>query len=200
MKIIKDKYRQKLLEAIVFFAQKRKLRNPSKMLMFKLLAELDFRHFQETGMAVTNLEHYAYKMGPVADSLFKEITVDKELILPADFKSALSVEKTQFEDKDGKMHNGFKYIAKRKPDLKLFTPRQVRIMEEVADIYKNATATEASKSSHEPGKPWTKTINTKGENAFIDMLETVNLNNPLTKELAKEKLTERKAIYINYGV
>lgn len=200
MNKVKDKYRQKLLESIVFFSQKRKIKNPSKMMMFKLLAEVDFRHFQETGLPVSNLEYYAYKKGPVADSLFKEITFDQELILPADFESSLTIEKTQFEDENGKMHSGFKYIAKRKPDLKLFTPRQIRIMQEVAEIYKNATATEASKASHEPDKPWAKTIKKKGENAFIDMLETVDLNRPLTKELAQEKLKERKAIYDNYGV
>lgn len=198
MKYPTDKYRQKLLEAIVFFSQRGKIRNSSKMMMFKLLAELDFRHFGETGLPVTNLKHHTYPKGPVADNLFKEITENKELILPLDFESSLIVEKTQFENKFGKKFEGFKYIAKRKPNLKIFTPRQIKILEEVAIIYKSATATEASEASHEPNTSWSKAMKDKGEGAVIDYIKYGNLKKPMTLELAKEMLKEREAMIYNY--
>ncbi len=199
MKYPQNKYRQKLLEAIVFFSQKKKIRNPSKLMMFKLLAEMDFRHFEETGLPITNLQHNAYPLGPVADSFFKEITKDDDLILPPDFESSLIVEKTRWEDEDGEIHEGFKYIAKRKPNLNIFTPRQVKIMEDVAFMYKTTNATEASKASHEPDKPWTKTVKAKGKGSVIDYLETVPVKKPLTIEIAKEMMKERDALIYNYG-
>lgn len=194
-----DKYRRRLLEAMVFFSSRRGVRNPSKMMMYKLLAELDFRHFQQTGLPVTNLEYRAYKWGPLPEKLHQEITKDDSLILPADFAEALKVEKTEFAGDDGKVYEGFKYIARRKPNLKVFSPRQLRLLEEVATIYKTATATEASKASHEPNKPWTITVKMKGEKALIDLLETIELEKPLTKEIARDRLNERKALIYNYG-
>ena len=192
-------FRQKLLEAIVFFSQKGNIKNPSKMMMFKLLAELDFRHFEQTGLPVTNLQYAAYPKGPVAESFQNEITKNNDLILPNDFEDSLMVEKTYFENEFGKKFEGFKYLAKRKPNLKVFTPREIKVLEDVALIYKTSTATEASKASHEPGSPWSKTITTKGEKGIIDIIETVSLKKPLTKEIAKEKIKEREAIMNNYG-
>lgn len=199
MKYPQNKYRQKLLEAIVFFSQKGKIRNPSKMMIFKLLAEIDFRHFEETGLPITNLKHNAYPKGPVADSFFNEITEGKDIVLPKDFEDSVSITKTQFEDENGKLHEGFKFIAKRKPNLDIFSPRQIKIMDDVAFIYKIATATEASKASHEPGKPWTKTVESKGKGAIIDYIEVIPVKKPLTIEIAKEMMRERDALIYNYG-
>lgn len=194
-----NKYRQKLLEMIVFFSQKRKIKYPSKLMMFKLLAESDFRHFEETGLPITNLKHIAFTWGPVAESLQKEITEGDELILPNDFQDSLMVEKNLYTNVVGEKRVMFKYIAKRKANLNIFSPRQIRIMEEVADIYKIADPTEASKASHEPNKPWTRAVKAKGEKAKIDYIEFVPLRKPLTADLAKEMLREREAFIYNYG-
>ena len=80
-----NKYRQILLEAILFFTQKGKIKYPSKTMIYKLLAEVDFRHFQETGQKVTNLKYLAYPYGPVPAEFNNEITCDKEIIVPTDF-------------------------------------------------------------------------------------------------------------------
>jgi len=157
------KYRRKILEAILFFSSSNGVNNPSKMMMYKLLAEMDFRHFQETGLFVTDLKYKAYPFGPVPESLQNEITDGKNLVLPEDFKGALTVQDTEFEDEKGKKYSGFKYISKRRPNLKIFSPREQRIMGQVAEIYKYSSATEASIASHEPGKPWTKTVKLHGE-------------------------------------
>lgn len=197
---IQTKYRQKTLEAILFFSSKKGVKNPSKMMMFKLLAELDFRHFQETGLFVTGLKYQAYPKGPVPKSLQDEITTDKkDLVLPEDFKGTLTIQDTEFEDEKGRRHRGFKYIPTRKPNLKVFSPREQRIMVRVADIYRFSSATEASDASHEPGKPWTKTIQMHNVGATINPFEVLDLTKPLTKEIAEERIREREALIYNYG-
>lgn len=187
-----NNFRKKLLEAIVFFS--REVKNPTKMMMYKLLAELDFRHFEEKGYPVTNLEYVAWPMGPVPKKLDTEISIKKDVVLPEDFVGSLSCEKYEFEKKDGSTAHGFKFRAKRKPDLTVFSPREQRILKEVAEIYETATATEASKASHEKDKPWVRTP--AGE--VIDMVETIKLKASITKEEAREIMQEIAAFHRTY--
>ena len=184
--------RKRLLEAIVFFS--REVKNPTKMMMYKLLAELDFRHFEEKGYPVTDLEYTAWKMGPVPADLDKELSHNKDVILPRDFVDSLSCEKYEFEKKDGTKAHGFRFRAKRKPDLSVFSLREQRILREVADIYKTATATEASIASHEKDKPWIKTP----EGQLIDLVETIKLKAAITKEEAREIMRERAGFHRTY--
>lgn len=169
------------------------------MMIYKLLAELDFRHFEATGLPVTNQEYEAYPKGPVPKALDKEITKGKDLVLPEDFSESLKIENTLFKNELGKKFSGFKYIAQRKPNKKVFSPRQQKLLDDIACIYKDSTATEASNASHEPGKPWTITVKMHGIGAMIDILETTKLKKPLTKDIAKEMMRERQALLHNYG-
>ena len=187
-----DKMRQKVLEAIIFFSKV--VKNPTKMMIYKLLAELDFRHFEEKGYPVTNLEYEAWPLGPVPKELNAELTRKDDVVLPDDFRSALSCEKFEFEDAEGNSKHGFRFRAKRKPDLRVFTPREQRILAEVAEIYRDATATEASKASHEPGKPWSKT--SKGER--IDLAKAVKVPKALTEEEAREMMREIGGFHRTY--
>jgi uncharacterized phage-associated protein len=195
----RNRPRQYLLEALVFFSQKKKLRSPSKMMIYKVIAEFDFRHFQETGFTVTDQKYEAFQWGPVPQPFHNEITLKNTIKLPDDFRDSLSIVDTDFENEFGENYRGFKFIAKRKPNLKIFSPRQTRILEEIAEIYKFATATEASKASHEPGKPWTITVKNKGEHSIINLFDTIKLNEPLTIDIVKEKLKEKVALNYNYG-
>lgn len=169
------------------------------MMMYKLLAEADFMHFQQTGLPITDLEYRAYPWGPLPEKLHNEITRETDLVIPEDFSDSLASIPFEYEDTTGKLRKGFMYAAKRNPDLKVFSPRQQRILELIAEIYRDATPTEASKASHEPGKPWTKTIKMKGEKEVIDMVETVDLNAPITKDIARDRLRERNAFLYNLG-
>lgn len=160
---------------------------------------MDFMHFQATGLPILNLDYTAFPWGPVPETFHNEITKDKDLVLPNDFEGALAIQDTEFENEEGKKFPGFKYIARRKPNLGIFSPFQIDIMEQVVDMYKEATATEASKASHEAGTPWALTVQKYGLGATINLLETLALNKPLTKEIAEEMLRERKALIYNYG-
>jgi len=195
---IKDKHRKKLLEAIVYFASN--VKNPTKMMIYKMLAELDFRHFEQTGLSVTNSVYVAFEKGPVPKKLHDEITQDKKLVFPDDFKEALSVQKEEFVDKkSGKDITKFTILPKRKADLSVFSPRQKKIMEEIAFIYRDSFATTASKASHEYDKPWYKTIKKSGLGSVIDYLEQITHETPVTKEEAKELQKEASAFKSNYN-
>lgn len=192
-----DRNRKKILEAIVFFSQKGKIKYPSKMMIYKLLAAMDFRHFKETGMPITDLTYKAYPWGPVPEKLQNEMTKKEELQLPEDFQEALVVEKIKY-DKDGEERIIFNYKARRKPNLEIFSPRQQRIMEEVAEIYKETKPTDASKASHEFDQPWTKTKSKKGVYAEIDFIDVIEVQG-LSPEYLKEMKREREALNYNYG-
>ena len=60
---LNNTYRQKLLIAIIYFTKN--VKKPSKVKIFKLLYFLDFKHFQQTGRNVTNLDYFALEFGPV---------------------------------------------------------------------------------------------------------------------------------------
>jgi uncharacterized phage-associated protein len=192
-----DPYRQKTIEAMVFFAKS--VKHPTKTMMYKLLAELDFRHFEQTGLPVTNLEYQAWKKGPVPKKLHHEITDRDDVCLPEDFAEALTCEKSEDVAVDGKKIRIFTFIGKRPPNLKLFSPRQQEILKQVADIYKNASATLASKASHEPDKPWSRAVKRMGkEDVPIAYRDVASSKTPVTEEEAGEMVQEILAFQNTY--
>ena len=191
-----DKYRKRLLEAMVFFAQK--LKHPNKTVIFKVLAELDFKHFERTGIPVTNMEYEAWERGPVPRELYQEITREKDLVVPEDFKSALSCAKKQYVTKSGEPGVEFTFHNKRKADLSVFSPRQIEIMEDVAFAYKFANATISSHASHEMDKPWYKAVKKYGrEGVVIKYLDQLTADSPVSAERAIEMRGESKALKQN---
>src|SRR5713226_9307342 len=107
---LNNTYREKLLNAILFFAKK--VKHPSKVKIFKLLFFLDFEHFKQTGRSVTNLDYYAYDFGPVPEDFYKEIRESGEA--PEDLREALTLVgfKSEYSQKEGAM-----FGARKKPDI-----------------------------------------------------------------------------------
>lgn len=66
--MIKTHEREKLINAIVFFAANTE--HCGKIKLLKLLYLLDFEHFRQTGYSVTGMEYHAWKMGPVPTDLY----------------------------------------------------------------------------------------------------------------------------------
>jgi uncharacterized phage-associated protein len=191
-------HRNRIIEAIVFFS--REVEHPTKMMMYKLLAELDFRHFKESGMPVTGLIYEAWKMGPVPKQLHNEITCDKDVVLPSDIAQSVFVEKEEWiNESTGKKGITFTYKPKRKSNLSIFTPRQQRIMKEIVEIYKEANATDASDASHEYGTPWYNTIKRVGLKKEIDFVLDAGSKRNIEKETAEKELEEFFAVVENYG-
>lgn len=188
--------RAKIIEAIIYFSKN--LKNPTKMMIYKVLAELDYRHFQETGMSVTNLDFYAWRKGPVPADFDSEISdrENKAIDVPDDFKTSLYVDEIVWANNKGKT---LLWKAKKKPNLDIFTQRQKDILDNVAFIYKDSTATQASDASHEKDTPWEKTNKLYGEEGhFIDFLKILPKESRIDEEEIKERIEEIFAFTHNF--
>ena len=185
-------YREKLLNAILFFAQK--VKHPSRTKVFKLLYFLDFLHFKQTGRPVTDQNYYAWKFGPAPKDLWHEL---KEGKVPEDFKPYLSIE-TYISNEEDKQ--GFNFKPKRKSDLSVFTPREKEILERLAFIFKEATPIQMSEISHLPNQPWDRTIKEKGAGALIDYFLALDKEASISQEEAKEIQEEREEMFRNFPV
>lgn len=180
--------REKLVNAVLFFSAN--TQKPTMTKMFKLLSFLDFRHFNETGRSVTNLKYHSLKRGPVPLSFYEEVKGNN---IPNDLRNFLSIAPFQSEEKAGGIFKG-----KKEADLTVFTPRQQRILREVAEVFYEADADTASAVSHLEGTPWHKTVKSKGYNQEIDYLLSIDDNSPITVEQAKESLADESEFVKNY--
>ena len=191
--------RNKLLEALIYFSKY--LKYPTKMMLYKVLAELDFRHFKETGIPVTNLEYSAWKFGPVPKKLDEELSDRKKdkVTIPPDFSDSLICIKEEWETDTGEKRKTFKFKAKRKPNLDVFSPRQKEILNNVLTIYKNVKPTTASKASHEKDTPWHITVKKTGkEGELINYFDLLNNKSKISKEEAVDMVREISAFQNNY--
>lgn len=188
-------YREKLLNAVLFFAKKTKPANTTKI--SKLLCFFDFSHFKQTGYPSIGLKYYAFEKGPVPKDFWLEIKDGK---VPEDFKDklALVLKKDEFD-------SNFKEIefrAKTDADLSVFTPREVEILNNLAFIYKDVRAWEISEISHLPNLPWEITRKQKGESYLIDYLLSIDeeSDSDVDSESAKELLKEHFEIINNFSL
>jgi len=158
-----NQYRRKLLNAILFFASKVKRLNTTKLC--KLLYFLDFTHVQQTGYPSIGLRYHAFEQGPVPKDFWLEI---KNGVVPNDFKDKIAIIVSNPDDIDKDDYREYIFIKKCDPDLKVFTPRERKILENLAYIYDEATARDMSEVTHLENSPWDKTFKHKGKCAPID--------------------------------
>lgn len=177
--------REKLINAILFFAEKTKF--CGKIKLMKLLYFLDFYHFKQTGKSVTGLDYFAWQMGPVPQVLFEEISNK----MSPDLQEAIRLVPL------GKMQ---KIVARRKFDEEYFTKRETRLLENLAEIFYEAKADQMIEVSHLPNQPWEKTLQEKGERAKIDYLLAVDLSpESLSLEQIKERMEEISEMHQIFG-
>lgn len=176
--------RENLLNALIYFSKNTKSCGKTKL--FKLLYFLDFIHFRETGESVTGLNYYAWEKGPVPQDLFYELKrPDKDL------KETIMLLK-RFEDEDNKL---CQVIAKKPFDSKYFSKRELRIMKDLAYIFRDALAKDMVEVTHLKGSPWDKTLKKKGRGERIDYLLAVDgSKGALSLEEIKGRLTEAKEV------
>lgn len=187
---LNNTYRKKLLNAVLYFANK--VKNPSKVKVFKLLYFLDFKHFKETGRSVTNLDYYALDFGPVPLDFYEEV---KENKLPQDFSKALSLVPFASEESGKK---GAMFCSKSKPDMTVFSPREQRIMSELVEIFKDVDANLISDVSHFKNHPWDKTRKEKGDNKQIDYTLALDKDANVSLDDALEFMREREEMLKNF--
>lgn len=142
--MLRNRNREKLIQAIVFFA--RNTRALGKIKLFKLLYLLDFEHFRATGRSVTGLEYRAWKYGPAPTTLNQEwdelepdlqaaITIQPEKII--DFIRETVVPRVEFDDQH-------------------FTPRELRLMQDLAVRYRDEFSPKMIDVTHAENGAWAK--------------------------------------------
>jgi uncharacterized phage-associated protein len=186
-------YRKKLLNAILFFASNTKRLNLGKL--SKLLYSLDFIHFNQMGYPSIGLRYYAFEKGPVPRDFWLEI---RDADLPEDFKGKIAlIRKT---DDFAPNYKEVEICALEKPDLSVFTPREVKILEDLAYVYKEATASDMSEVTHLPKRPWDITIREKGKNQPIDYLVSICEESAVGLDEAADSLKEHFEVVRNFGI
>lgn len=182
--LLRNHNRQKLLNAIIYFSKHTKRCGKTKL--FKLLHFLDFIHFRETGKSVTGLDYYAWDKGPVPQDLFFEMENQE-----GDFRETIVLIKDSKDEND----NLCKIIAKKPFDDKYFSKREIRIMERLAFIFKEALAKDIVEITHLPGQPWDRTIREKGPKKLIDYhLAIDGSKGSLTLEEIKERAADIREV------
>lgn len=176
--------REKLLNSVVYFSKNTRFCGKTKL--FKLLYFLDFIHFRETGRSITGLNYYAWDKGPVPQDLFHELKQpDKDL------RETIALLE-QSEDEDYKL---CKVIAKKPFDPKYFSKREMKIMENLSFVLKDALAKDIVEITHLKGTPWDKTIKEKGPGKQIDYSLAVDgSKGSLSLEEIKERMSEIKEV------
>ena len=176
--------REKLLNSVVYFSKNTRFCGKTKL--FKLLYFLDFIHFRETGRSITGLNYYAWDKGPVPQDLFHELKQpDKDL------RETIALLE-QSEDEDYKL---CKVIAKKPFDPKYFSKREMKIMENLSFVFKDALVKDIVEITHLKGTPWDKTIKEKGPGKQIDYSLAVDgSKGSLSLEEIKERKSEIKEV------
>jgi uncharacterized phage-associated protein len=135
-------HREKLISAIVFFAER--TRNCGKLKLIKLLYLLDFGHFRTTGRSVTGLEYSAWKMGPVPVSFFEEWDD-----MAPDMAAAIEVRpKPVIDYVRETVHPRVAF------DPTHFTRRELDLMGELATRFRDDLSRPMINVTHEESGPW----------------------------------------------
>ncbi len=188
---IHDKRKEKRINAILYFCKNTK--NLSETKLYKLLYFLDFLHFKKIGKPVTDLEYFAWNYGPVPNKLYFEI---KNKNAPAEILRCIIPVK---DDITGQTVST-KFKSTKSPNLKVFTKREREILENVAYIFKEATANQMTEISHLKNKPWDKTIREKGKKKQIDFLLAIDEEASIDKDTASERYNRLKEMEDVFGL
>jgi uncharacterized phage-associated protein len=136
--------RQKLINAVIFFASNTKF--CGKIKLFKLLYLMDFEHFSQTGKSVTGFEYQAWKFGPVPTDLmeeWEEFGQDLAQAVHIQSEKVIDYERQSVMVNDGVIFND-----------EPFTPRQLKIMQALADKYHEAYSPKIIDVTHEQNGAW----------------------------------------------
>ena len=174
--------RKKLINSIIYFAHHTK--HVGKIKLFKLLYLLDFEHFRMTGRGVTGLNYHAWKYGPVP------VALDQEWEEPeADLAAAITIQPERIID----------YVRETVApqaafDDSYFSKRELRIMEHLANQYRDELSYKMIDVTHAENGAWAKVWNAgQGFDQRIDYTLAIADNDP-HREAILEAAREHEAI------
>jgi uncharacterized phage-associated protein len=185
--------REKLLHAIIFFTKNTHACHKTKL--FKLLFLLDFAVYRETGKSVTGLQYFAWPMGPVPKDLFEELNSPRP-----DMRSAMVIRATSESDPDFGETKRLLIAPRQTFDPSCFTKREVDTMERLAEIYRDATASQMVEVSHLARQPWHQVYVVEGRHQALIPYALALDSKPgsITKEqadLVEEEAHEADALF-----
>ncbi len=178
-------YRKKLINAILYFAKNTNHCGKTKLL--KLLYFLDFFHFKQTGRSVTGLDYIAWQMGPVPKDLFEELSGT----MKPDMKAAIH----------DLPEEGFQQIKpKKKFDAQYFSKKEMKLLDDLSFIFKDAKADAMVESTHLKNEPWDRTLKEKGEFQKIDYMLAIDSEVvSLPYDEARQRMEERSEMIKIFG-
>lgn len=170
--------REKLINAIVFFAKN--TRYLGKIKLFKLLYLLDFEHFRLTGKSVTGMKYHAWRLGPVPIDLAQEWDE-----LQPDMAHSVSIRPEQVID-----YMRESVHARVDFDSRFFSPRERGLMTELANKYKDVQSHSMIDITHAENGAWaTVWRGGEGSDQPIDYALALSADDPgrdVILELARE--------------
>jgi uncharacterized phage-associated protein len=186
MNMIVTHHREKLINAIIYFADHTKYCGKTKLL--KLLYFLDFSHFKQTGKSVTGLDYFAWQMGPVPKELFEELSGHMKL---------------DMSDSIHELEPGeaFQQIRpKKRFDSQYFSNKETKLLKDLVFIFEDAKTDTMVESTHLKNEPWDRTLKEKGEFKKIDYMLAIDSDivSILYNE-AKDRVQERSEMYKIFG-
>jgi uncharacterized phage-associated protein len=186
-RMLVSRSRDKLINAILYFAER--TRGLGKIKLFKLLYLLDFEHFRQTGRPVTGMEYRAWKMGPVPAELV-QVWDD----LDADLAEAIEVRPEKVYD-----YVRENVVPKRRFDDTHFTPRELRILGELAARYVEDLSEKLIDVTHDENGAWASVWQDGvGSDQVIGYRLALAEDDP-NREAILKAATEYEAIYRRGG-
>ncbi|MBL0222243.1 MAG: SocA family protein [Xanthomonadales bacterium] len=185
---MQDIERQKLLEAAAYFVSNTKYCGLVKL--FKLLYYTDMLHFREAGRGVTGLDYKALPYGPVPTELYREVQNPKD-----DMRGVLTIEAPPKGDVSEDSPKGTRIGVVKNPGTADLTRRELRIIHELVEVFRDVTAEQISDISHSRNGPWdiAKRAGQGKWGQLIDFMDSVNLKIGTGEAKSKEELEERAA-------
>ena len=184
MSVLTQSERKRLLQAVVFFAANTEY--CGKIKLFKLLYLFDFEHFRHTGKSATGLDYQAWKFGPVPVELMEEWEE-----LGDDLAQLVHIVEEKVIDHERqtvKINKGIKF------DPDEFTPRQIRIMEQLAAQYRSTYSPKMIDLTHAQNGAWDKVWQrSRGAHAPIPYELAVDDTEPMRGQLLQ--VAQEQAMY-----
>jgi uncharacterized phage-associated protein len=186
--MIVNKDREKLIAAIIFFAQN--TQNCSKTKLFKLLFLLDFEHFKAAGRTVTGNDYFALPRGPVPLALHNEFDLEES---QADFESSVDIETQDFFG-----HKRLLVKPKKNFDASIFTKREIQLLSQIATSYRTQTAKEMVDVTHAENGAWDK-VYRGGSGIGVKIPYNLAFENQVEAESVEALQKERSEFLNQFG-
>jgi len=118
--------------------------------------------------------------------------------MPDNFKNELAIVTDNSEEDSFNDYKKFKVLLKnQKIDFDWISPIEKETLEQVAEIFKYATAKEMTEITHLHNSPWDKTVKELGIGKLIDYKLAIDDESLLDQDTIEEYITLQKEIFHN---